>query len=191
MSTNGGEPEGLTRVHNPELDGQTQEFSLGTPCLRRTLEEPSTPEMPDFSSITQDICKVCKIIFNHVIVTSCGWSCFCPLFFSFCLKLSWRREPWWLYNQTSGQIRSKITLNWPLNDHMSLFYPDLVWPPLCSLCSPPVVFTKRFPRFQTLSTRIFPNTWNWWLCTTSTRPSTTSTHSWQIIQARSFILNTN
>lgn len=70
MSKNGGEHEGLTRVPNLELDGQTQEFYLGTPRLRTTLEELSTPEMPDFSSITQDICKVCKIIFNPVIVTS-------------------------------------------------------------------------------------------------------------------------
>lgn len=70
MSKNGGEHEELTRIHNLELDGQTEEFKLGTPRVRTTLEDPSTPEMPVFSCITQDICKVCKIIFNHVIVTS-------------------------------------------------------------------------------------------------------------------------
>ena len=70
MLKNGGEHRVLTRVPNLELDGQTQEFSLRTPCLRTTLEEPSTPEMPDLSCITQDVCKVCHMIFNHVIVTS-------------------------------------------------------------------------------------------------------------------------
>uniref|UniRef100_A0A3B4BI90 Uncharacterized protein n=1 Tax=Periophthalmus magnuspinnatus TaxID=409849 RepID=A0A3B4BI90_9GOBI len=41
-----------------DLDGPTQDFNLGTPCVRRNYEEPSTPEMPDLSSVTQDICKV-------------------------------------------------------------------------------------------------------------------------------------
>uniref|UniRef100_A0A3Q1H408 Uncharacterized protein n=1 Tax=Anabas testudineus TaxID=64144 RepID=A0A3Q1H408_ANATE len=41
-----------------ELDGPTQEFSLGTPRIRMDYQEPSTPEMPDLSSVTQDICKV-------------------------------------------------------------------------------------------------------------------------------------
>ncbi|XP_020776061.2 spindle and kinetochore-associated protein 3 [Boleophthalmus pectinirostris] len=41
-----------------DLDGPTQEFNLGTPCVRRDYEEPSTPEMPDLSSVTQDICKL-------------------------------------------------------------------------------------------------------------------------------------
>lgn len=41
-----------------DLDGPTQEFNLGTPCVRRVYEEPSTPEMPDLSSVTQDICKL-------------------------------------------------------------------------------------------------------------------------------------
>uniref|UniRef100_A0A674NTG4 Spindle and kinetochore associated complex subunit 3 n=1 Tax=Takifugu rubripes TaxID=31033 RepID=A0A674NTG4_TAKRU len=64
---NGGEHEGLSRGYGLELDGRTQEFNLGTPRLRMELEDPSTPEMPDLSSITQDICKVCKIISNHVV----------------------------------------------------------------------------------------------------------------------------
>uniref|UniRef100_A0A8C6TD78 Spindle and kinetochore associated complex subunit 3 n=1 Tax=Neogobius melanostomus TaxID=47308 RepID=A0A8C6TD78_9GOBI len=41
-----------------DLDGPTQEFNLRTPCVRRDYEEPITPEMPDLSSVTQDICKV-------------------------------------------------------------------------------------------------------------------------------------
>ena len=45
-------------VKSLELDGPTQEFRFGTPCIRRDYEEPSTPEMPDLSSVTQDICKV-------------------------------------------------------------------------------------------------------------------------------------
>lgn len=66
MVKNGGEHEGLGRGRGLELDGRTQEFHLGTPRLRADLEDPSTPEMPDLSSITQDICKVCKIICNRV-----------------------------------------------------------------------------------------------------------------------------
>uniref|UniRef100_A0A8D3A5U3 Spindle and kinetochore associated complex subunit 3 n=1 Tax=Scophthalmus maximus TaxID=52904 RepID=A0A8D3A5U3_SCOMX len=45
-------------VHSLELDGPTQEFSLGTPRIRMDYQDPSTPEMPDLSSVTQDICKV-------------------------------------------------------------------------------------------------------------------------------------
>lgn len=45
-------------VSSVELDSATQQFSLGTPRLRRDFQEPSTPEMPDLSSVTQDICKV-------------------------------------------------------------------------------------------------------------------------------------
>lgn len=41
-----------------DLDGPTQEFNLRTPCVRREYEEPSTPEMPDLNSVTQDICKL-------------------------------------------------------------------------------------------------------------------------------------
>ncbi|KAM4608695.1 SKA complex subunit 3 [Polymixia lowei] len=43
-----------------ELDepNPTQEFNLGTPRVRRGYLEPSTPEMPDLSSVTQDICKL-------------------------------------------------------------------------------------------------------------------------------------
>ncbi|XP_071337795.1 SKA complex subunit 3 [Trachinotus anak] len=41
-----------------ELDGPTQEFSLGMPRIRTDYQEPSTPEMPDLSSVTQDICKL-------------------------------------------------------------------------------------------------------------------------------------
>lgn len=46
-----------------ELDGPTQEFSLGTPRIRMDYQEPSTPEMPDLSSVTQDICKVSLCLF--------------------------------------------------------------------------------------------------------------------------------
>ncbi|XP_059199062.1 spindle and kinetochore-associated protein 3 [Centropristis striata] len=45
-------------VKNLELDGPTQEFSLGTPRIRMDYQDPSTPEMPDLSSVTQDICKL-------------------------------------------------------------------------------------------------------------------------------------
>ncbi|RVE58200.1 hypothetical protein OJAV_G00206880 [Oryzias javanicus] len=45
-------------VGSLEADGPTQEFSLGTPRIRTNFEEPSTPEMPDLSSVTQDICKL-------------------------------------------------------------------------------------------------------------------------------------
>ncbi|XP_018559805.1 LOW QUALITY PROTEIN: spindle and kinetochore-associated protein 3 [Lates calcarifer] len=45
-------------VNSLELDGPTQEFSLGTPRTRMDYQEPSTPEMPDLSSVTQDICKL-------------------------------------------------------------------------------------------------------------------------------------
>nr|XP_046260297.1 spindle and kinetochore-associated protein 3 isoform X2 [Scatophagus argus] len=45
-------------VNSMELDGPTQEFSLGTPRLRKDFQEPTTPEMPDLSSVTQDICKL-------------------------------------------------------------------------------------------------------------------------------------
>uniref|UniRef100_A0A3P8Q8D6 Spindle and kinetochore-associated protein 3 n=1 Tax=Astatotilapia calliptera TaxID=8154 RepID=A0A3P8Q8D6_ASTCA len=44
-------------VNSLELDGLTQEFSLGTPRIRAHYQEPTTPEMPDLSSVTQDICK--------------------------------------------------------------------------------------------------------------------------------------
>lgn len=57
-----GQREKVTKeptVSRLELDGPTQEFSLGTPRIRTDFEEPSTPEMPDLSSVTQDICKVC------------------------------------------------------------------------------------------------------------------------------------
>ncbi|XP_054471600.1 spindle and kinetochore-associated protein 3 [Anoplopoma fimbria] len=45
-------------VNNLDLDGPTQEFSLGTPRIRMDYQDPSTPEMPDLSSVTQDICKL-------------------------------------------------------------------------------------------------------------------------------------
>uniref|UniRef100_A0A3Q3EX94 Spindle and kinetochore associated complex subunit 3 n=1 Tax=Labrus bergylta TaxID=56723 RepID=A0A3Q3EX94_9LABR len=45
-------------VKSLELDGPTQEFNLGTPRIRMDYQEPCTPEMPDLSSVTQDICKV-------------------------------------------------------------------------------------------------------------------------------------
>uniref|UniRef100_A0A3Q1CQP0 Spindle and kinetochore-associated protein 3 n=1 Tax=Amphiprion ocellaris TaxID=80972 RepID=A0A3Q1CQP0_AMPOC len=45
-------------VGDLELDGATQEFSLGTPWIRSSYQEPGTPEKPDLSSVTQDICKV-------------------------------------------------------------------------------------------------------------------------------------
>uniref|UniRef100_A0A8D3A5N9 Spindle and kinetochore associated complex subunit 3 n=1 Tax=Scophthalmus maximus TaxID=52904 RepID=A0A8D3A5N9_SCOMX len=54
-------------VHSLELDGPTQEFSLGTPRIRMDYQDPSTPEMPDLSSVTQDICKVkfCKALYMN------------------------------------------------------------------------------------------------------------------------------
>ncbi|XP_035533070.1 spindle and kinetochore-associated protein 3 [Morone saxatilis] len=45
-------------VSSLELDGPTQEFSLGTPRIRTDFQEFNTPEMPDLSSVTQDICKL-------------------------------------------------------------------------------------------------------------------------------------
>lgn len=39
-------------------ESATQEFTLGTPRLRKEFEGPSTPEMPDLSSVTHDICKM-------------------------------------------------------------------------------------------------------------------------------------
>ncbi|XP_034550311.1 spindle and kinetochore-associated protein 3 [Notolabrus celidotus] len=45
-------------VKSLELDGHSQEFSLRTPNARMDYEDPSTPEMPDLSSVTQDICKL-------------------------------------------------------------------------------------------------------------------------------------
>ncbi|XP_014829791.1 PREDICTED: spindle and kinetochore-associated protein 3-like isoform X2 [Poecilia mexicana] len=50
-----GEDTGVNRL---DLDGPTQEFSFGTPRIRMSYQEPSTPEMPDLSSVTQDICKL-------------------------------------------------------------------------------------------------------------------------------------
>uniref|UniRef100_A0A8C6L9M0 Spindle and kinetochore-associated protein 3 n=1 Tax=Nothobranchius furzeri TaxID=105023 RepID=A0A8C6L9M0_NOTFU len=49
-------------VNRLELDGPTQEFSLGTPRVRANYQEPSTPEMPDLSSVTGDILKInCRL----------------------------------------------------------------------------------------------------------------------------------
>ncbi|KAL3056000.1 hypothetical protein OYC64_018660 [Pagothenia borchgrevinki] len=45
-------------VNSLDLDGPTQNFSFGTPSIRMDYEEPTTPEMPDLSSVTQDICKL-------------------------------------------------------------------------------------------------------------------------------------
>ncbi|XP_054887383.1 spindle and kinetochore-associated protein 3 [Poeciliopsis prolifica] len=47
-----------TGVKGLDLDGPTQEFSFETPRIRMSYQEPSTPEMPDLSSVTQDICKL-------------------------------------------------------------------------------------------------------------------------------------
>ncbi|KAJ8013078.1 hypothetical protein DPEC_G00049560 [Dallia pectoralis] len=41
-----------------EQDGPTQTFNLGTPRVRRHCTEPSTPEMPDLSAVTQGIFKL-------------------------------------------------------------------------------------------------------------------------------------
>ncbi|KAL0963584.1 hypothetical protein UPYG_G00308250 [Umbra pygmaea] len=41
-----------------DLDGPTQTFNLGTPHLRGHCSEPTTPEMPDLSSVTLDIFKL-------------------------------------------------------------------------------------------------------------------------------------
>ncbi|KAK5608869.1 hypothetical protein CRENBAI_019276 [Crenichthys baileyi] len=47
-----------TTINRLDLDEPTQEFSYGTPRIRTNYLEPSTPEMPDLSSVTQDICKL-------------------------------------------------------------------------------------------------------------------------------------
>ncbi|CAL8388917.1 unnamed protein product [Gadus morhua 'NCC'] len=47
-----GDPSSL------DVDGTTQEFNLRTPRVRLDYQDPSTPEMPDLSFITQDICKL-------------------------------------------------------------------------------------------------------------------------------------
>uniref|UniRef100_A0AAY5L8Q0 Spindle and kinetochore-associated protein 3 n=1 Tax=Esox lucius TaxID=8010 RepID=A0AAY5L8Q0_ESOLU len=52
QSIGAGEPPFL------EIDGPTQTFNLGTPLVRGHCSEPPTPEMPDLSSVTQDIFKV-------------------------------------------------------------------------------------------------------------------------------------
>lgn len=57
MQKNVGDRE-KTVINALELDGPTQEFNLKTPRVRREYEEPRTPEMPDLSSVTQDICKL-------------------------------------------------------------------------------------------------------------------------------------
>lgn len=48
----------VLKLEEVELDGATQEFSLGSPRIRSSFQEPGTPEMPDLSSVTQDICKL-------------------------------------------------------------------------------------------------------------------------------------
>lgn len=61
MLKKSSEHENVTKepaVRSLEIDGPTQEFSFGTPRLRKDFEVPNTPEMPDLSSVTQDICKV-------------------------------------------------------------------------------------------------------------------------------------
>ncbi|KAF7649161.1 hypothetical protein LDENG_00145780 [Lucifuga dentata] len=50
-------PKELTE-NKLELDGSTQEFSLRTPNVRGGYQELSTPEMPELSSVTLDICKL-------------------------------------------------------------------------------------------------------------------------------------
>ncbi|XP_010878558.2 spindle and kinetochore-associated protein 3 [Esox lucius] len=52
QSIGAGEPPFL------EIDGPTQTFNLGTPLVRGHCSEPPTPEMPDLSSVTQDIFKL-------------------------------------------------------------------------------------------------------------------------------------
>ncbi|KAM4730862.1 SKA complex subunit 3 isoform 2-T2 [Anableps anableps] len=47
-----------TAANGLDLDGPTQEFNFATPRIRIDYQEPSTPEMPDLSSVTQDICKL-------------------------------------------------------------------------------------------------------------------------------------
>uniref|UniRef100_A0A3B5AJ44 Spindle and kinetochore associated complex subunit 3 n=1 Tax=Stegastes partitus TaxID=144197 RepID=A0A3B5AJ44_9TELE len=65
-----------------ELDGTTQEFSLGTPRIRTDYQEPSTPEMPDLSSVTQDICKVSQApVVLHAV-------CFSEIFMFMAMGLS-------------------------------------------------------------------------------------------------------
>ncbi|KAM6970536.1 SKA complex subunit 3 [Aplochiton taeniatus] len=48
-----------TPIPTIELDGPTEDFNLGTPRVRGGgYPDPGTPEMPDLSSVTQDICKL-------------------------------------------------------------------------------------------------------------------------------------
>uniref|UniRef100_A0A3Q3QZB9 Uncharacterized protein n=1 Tax=Monopterus albus TaxID=43700 RepID=A0A3Q3QZB9_MONAL len=61
ISKKTSEHENITKepdVNHLELDGPTQEFTLGTPRVRMEYQDPSTPELPDLSSLTQDICKL-------------------------------------------------------------------------------------------------------------------------------------
>ncbi|CAL8267313.1 unnamed protein product [Lota lota] len=54
-----GDPSVEPQVYSSlEMDGPTQEFNLRTPRVRLAYQDPPTPEMPDLSSITQDICKL-------------------------------------------------------------------------------------------------------------------------------------
>uniref|UniRef100_A0A3Q2PKY6 Spindle and kinetochore associated complex subunit 3 n=1 Tax=Fundulus heteroclitus TaxID=8078 RepID=A0A3Q2PKY6_FUNHE len=50
--------DGASSLCSLDLDGATQELRFGTPRIRRNYQEPSTPKMPDLSSITQDIFKL-------------------------------------------------------------------------------------------------------------------------------------
>lgn len=53
-----------------DLDEATQDFHLSPPRATREIYEISTPEMPDLSSVTQDICKV-RSHLNTIICKSC------------------------------------------------------------------------------------------------------------------------
>ncbi|KAL6100394.1 ska3 [Pungitius sinensis] len=58
LQTRSTKMQNKTLEWTAEPEGAVQEFSLGPPRLRGDYQEPSTPEMPDLSSVTQDICKL-------------------------------------------------------------------------------------------------------------------------------------
>uniref|UniRef100_A0A3Q3JRS1 Uncharacterized protein n=1 Tax=Monopterus albus TaxID=43700 RepID=A0A3Q3JRS1_MONAL len=88
ISKKTSEHENITKepdVNHLELDGPTQEFTLGTPRVRMEYQDPSTPELPDLSSLTQDICKVRCLFpltvwmqYRYCCETKCPTVCFHP-----------------------------------------------------------------------------------------------------------------
>lgn len=136
-------------------DGHLSDL-LTPPRVRTDLEEPKTPDMPELSSITQDICKVCKIVFNHVT----------PV-----LRLTVDPDPYfYVAASVPGSVeegghdgrtakhphRQDVKIKKNLWMIVTLFCPDLVEPNFCSLFS--VFLRKRFAWCQTASSRVSPTT---------------------------------